>query len=328
MPVGGRGSELYRSRPVTAHAEVRHSDKGIAIGSGMAAAAGAAAGAASLRDAPRNPFEMGEVWQGIHWGEDAEGLKQQHKEPAPETDKTWPTERRGGKTAAVFSEAYTDTKGLGWRYWYLGRRWVSRNERSGWRDLLKWTRGKEASDARKRAEVWREGQRVKRMKTVTLAGVDYTPGDGHSVTTASDGLADDDAALLPVPEDDAALLPVPEDVALAEGQQPPKNVQLQGRASFKHNGSAYMMPGIGKRKDKETKQKVRDQLDGYFRSERVRQMMRATRQARDSFESAVLKNSEDLGEVPDAPPQEALDVPNTSGRVTTEFAFSLDRHTV
>ena len=295
--------------------EVRHSGKGIAIGSGMAAAAAAAA---SLRDAPRNPFEMGEVCQGIHWGKDAEALKQQHKEPAPETDKTWPTEKRGGKTIAVFSEAYTDTKGVGWRYWFLGRRWVSRNERSGWRDLLKWTRGKEALDARKRAEVWREGQRVKRMKTATLAGVDYTPGEGHSVTTASDGLADDDAALLPVPED----------VALAEGQQPPKNVQLQGRASFKHNGSAYMIREIGERKDKETQQKVRDQLDGYFRSKRVRQEMRATRQARDSFESAVLKNSEDLGEVPDAPPQEALDVPNTSGRVTTEFAFSLDRHTV
>ena len=32
-------------------------------------------------------------------------MKQQHKEPAPETDKTWPTEKRGGKTIAVFSEA-------------------------------------------------------------------------------------------------------------------------------------------------------------------------------------------------------------------------------
>ena len=315
--------------------EVRHSGKGIAIGSGMAAAAAAAA---SLRDAPRNPFEMGEVCQGIHWGKDAEALKQQHKEPAPETDKTWPTEKRGGKTIAVFSEAYTDTKGVGWRYWFLGRRWVSRNERSGWRDLLKWTRGKEALDARKRAEVWREGQRVKRMKTATLAGVDYTPGEGHSVTTASDGLADDDAALLPVLDegqqpaatDDGGALPlVSQDDALYEGLL---------RKSKEPVPAKFIYPEVWVQAQKcrtptvltaaNGAEYVETRFLGLDHNVGQRRTRQYPHRGEETTDTALAKNSDDLGAVPDAPEQKVLDVPNTSGRVHTEIAFCMDRHTV
>ena len=49
----------------------------------------------------------------------------------------------------------------------------------------------------------------------TVRGAAIDSSRGHSVTTASEGV---------VTNDDATLLPVPESVALAEGQQPPKNV--------------------------------------------------------------------------------------------------------
>lgn len=44
---------------------------------------------------------MGEICQGIRWGKNAEALRDQQKEHAPETDKKWPTEERGGEMVAV-----------------------------------------------------------------------------------------------------------------------------------------------------------------------------------------------------------------------------------